>query len=236
MFSVFVKQSLENSNLDWARRYEHEAKIMLRLRNILGIPSLHSALSKYEGYLLIMDWVDAKPISELLTPNSFIPLKKIIKIGIKMCKILSIIHARGVIHRDLDDANVMIDNYGEIWITDFGISGIIGEDLPDDLLRSGTAGFVPLERSQQKQPTTLEDIYAIGAVLFTLATGDYADRDDVSTWFLETSWRLRKLKNHPEMIHGFESIIWQSVRNTASSRYQTAKEMQYALEQVLETL
>jgi serine/threonine-protein kinase len=93
-------------------------------------------------------------------------------------------HALGVIHRDLKPGNFLSDESGQIWLTDFGLAKLVGEDgegvMPQHtmLTRTGTAmgtpQFMPPEQFEDaKAVGEGADVYALGVMLFYVLTGSY---------------------------------------------------------------
>ncbi len=87
-------------------------------------------------------------------------------------------HARGVLHRDLKPGNILFDEKGRAYVTDFGLAKFLDEGASTlALTRStgmiGTPNYLPPEYAsgQSKQPTTAGDVYGLGAVLYQLLTG-----------------------------------------------------------------
>src|SRR5262249_47572226 len=96
--------------------------------------------------------------------------EKVADIGGQLCAGLAVAHAQGVLHRDLKPANVLIDNQGQVRITDFGIA--ITRTHADRHRLTGTPAYMAPE--QLESGTALSertDIYALGLVLYELLAG-----------------------------------------------------------------
>jgi serine/threonine protein kinase len=72
-----------------------------------------------------------------------------------------------VLHRDLKPANVMLDDSGQLRITDFGLAGLAGDAGP----RAGTPAYMAPEQLAGQPATVQSDIYAVGLVMYELFTG-----------------------------------------------------------------
>ena len=81
-------------------------------------------------------------------------------------------HARGVVHRDVKPANLLLDRQQNVHVADFGIASAAGMDsltMTGTVL--GTAGYLPPEQAQGERATPASDLYALGVVAFELLTG-----------------------------------------------------------------
>src|SRR6185503_4809070 len=81
------------------------------------------------------------------------------------------VHERGVLHRDLKPANIMLDEHGEVRITDFGIAALAIEDRRE---MSGTPAYMSPEQLEGSELTPGSDIYSLGLVLYEVFTGKKA--------------------------------------------------------------
>ncbi len=109
------------------------------------------------------------------------PLARLVSIFTQVCRAIAYAHSREVVHRDLKPENVLIGDYGEVYVTDWGLARVRPEavDAPGEqisLTRSGsflgTPGYMPPE--QVPDPSTVDaraDVFALGAVLYEILTG-----------------------------------------------------------------
>src|SRR6185503_14035570 len=78
-----------------------------------------------------------------------------------------------VLHRDLKPANVMIDENGNVRLTDFGIAGLV-EEIRSEAVRAGTPAYMSPEQLAGTELTVKSDIYSLGLVLYEIFTGKKA--------------------------------------------------------------
>ncbi|MFE2995748.1 protein kinase [Nocardia sp. NPDC059246] len=102
------------------------------------------------------------------------PWQEVLSVGVKMAGALAAAHANGVVHRDVNPANILLTDYGEPQLSDFGIARIGGAFRTDSGLVAGTPAFTAPEILRGEEPTTSADIYGLGATLFCLLTGHAA--------------------------------------------------------------
>jgi serine/threonine-protein kinase len=117
-----------------------------------------------------MEYVDGEDLASLLRRIGRLPTDKALEIGRRLCAGLAAAHEKGVLHRDLKPSNVMLDGRGHVLLTDFGLAGLVGEIVGDEI-RSGTPAYMPPEQLAGKEVTVRSDIYALGLVLYEVFTG-----------------------------------------------------------------
>jgi tetratricopeptide (TPR) repeat protein len=151
-----------------------------------------------------------------------LPSEKVIDIARQLCDGLAAAHARGVLHRDLKPANVLIDNEGQVRITDFGIA-VSRADATGQTM-AGTPGYMAPE--QLMRGTALSertDIYALGLVLYELLVGQRPRDGDKMRTPARPSTLVADV--HPQL----ERVVMQALAPDPSERPATALDMAAAL-------
>ncbi|GLX01695.1 protein kinase [Microtetraspora sp. NBRC 16547] len=95
-------------------------------------------------------------------------------IGIKIADALSAAHAAGVLHRDVKPANILINSYGLVALSDFGLATMPGDGAGEHASvtrESLTPAFAPPEAFELTEPTAAGDVYALSATLYALLNG-----------------------------------------------------------------
>ncbi len=117
-----------------------------------------------------MEYVDGEDLSTLLRRIGRLPRDKAVQIARQLCQGLAAAHRRGVLHRDVKPANVMIDGLGQVRITDFGVSAV-GDSVRGLAATAGTPAYMAPEQRSRGEATARSDIYSLGLVLYELFTG-----------------------------------------------------------------
>lgn len=121
-----------------------------------------------------MDYVDGTDLARMVQTTP-LTCKQAARYVRDVARAIQYAHDRGILHRDLKPANVLIDRDDQVHITDFGLAKTVGTDtgLTASGAALGTPSYMSPEQaagriSEQRQAT---DIYSLGAVLFTIVTG-----------------------------------------------------------------
>jgi N-acetylneuraminic acid mutarotase len=97
-----------------------------------------------------------------------------LRIGVKLSGALETAHRAGTLHRDIKPANVLVNNYGEPQLSDFGIARIAGGFETRTGYFTGTIAYTAAEVLAGNPPTTASDVYSLGATLYALIAGTAA--------------------------------------------------------------
>ncbi|HEX5873523.1 MAG TPA: protein kinase [Pyrinomonadaceae bacterium] len=130
-------------------------------------------VGEYQGeHFISMEFVRGEELSSLLKRIGRLPQDKAIEVARQLCAGLAAVHERGVLHRDLKPANIMLDEHGEVRITDFGIAALASE--LDRRETSGTPAYMSPEQLEGHELSAKSDIYSLGLVLYEIFTGKRA--------------------------------------------------------------
>ena len=121
-------------------------------------------------HFLSMEYIKGEELSSLLRRIGRLPSDKATEISRQLCAGLAAAHKTGVLHRDLKPANVMIDENGNVRLTDFGIAGLV-EESRDEEFRAGTPAYMSPEQLAGTELTIKSDIYSLGLVVYEIFTG-----------------------------------------------------------------
>jgi len=119
-----------------------------------------------------MEYVDGETLTQKLRREKRIPWREAIRLATQICVALKSAHDAGVIHRDLKPSNLLIDQAGNIKLTDFGVAQVFASSkltVTGGII--GTAEYMSPEQAQGKRVTKKSDIYSLGAVLYVMLTG-----------------------------------------------------------------
>lgn len=153
-------------------RFHREVRIARQIshRNVCRVYDI----GETEGqHFISMEYVKGEELASLLRRIGRLPADKGLEVARQLCAGLAAAHEGGVLHRDLKPANVMIDERGNVRVTDFGLAGL-AEELREANEIAGTPAYMAPEQLAGKEVTAKSDIYALGLVLYEIFTGKRA--------------------------------------------------------------
>lgn len=170
------------------------------------------------------DQVDSatEPKRKKLTPHSW---KSFTQLAIQATQALRYAHSHKILHNDIKPANLLLDNGGRVWITDFGLSGPMeAPEAPTPQRLMGTLRYMAPERLVGIHDAR-SDLYSLGITLYELVTltvaFDAANEDEMIAMILEQEPTApRKLV--PEIPKGLETIILNCIAKHPPDRYSSA--------------
>jgi serine/threonine-protein kinase len=173
-------------------RFHREVRVARQIshRNVCRVYDIGEA----EGQqFLSMEYVRGEELSSVLKRFGRLPADKATEIARQLCAGLAAAHEAGVLHRDLKPSNVMIDEKGDVRVTDFGLAGLL-EEFGEGAALEGTPEYMSPEQLAGRELTERSDLYSLGLVLYELYTG----RKAFTASTLGDLLRLRKSESMPE--------------------------------------
>ena len=120
---------------------------------------------------VVMELNDGESVSARISRQGPLPWREAVTIAVAVASALATAHARGLVHRDVTPANVMLTGAGAK-VVDFGISAIVGQrDAAPDGSLLGTPAYLAPERLGGAQVSAATDVYALGLLLYRALTG-----------------------------------------------------------------
>src|SRR4051812_4215102 len=120
---------------------------------------------------VVMELIDGESLAAVLARVRRLPWQAAVRITSEVAAALAAAHARGIVHRDVTPANVMLTQSGAK-VVDFGISALIGEnDIDPDGSLLGTPAYLAPERLEGGQVSPATDVYAVGLLIYRTLIG-----------------------------------------------------------------
>ena len=171
---VALKRLAENLSRDEEvrRRFLREGRLAARLSHP-NVVRVYDVGEEGGRPFIAMEYVDGETLAELIARRGPVPAAEAAELGVQACAGLAAAHAAGLVHRDVKPQNLLLGRNGALKLGDFGIAlGVEGTRLTVAGTVLGTAGYLAPEQARGEQVTAAADIYALGAVLCELLTGE----------------------------------------------------------------
>jgi hypothetical protein len=155
------------------RRFLREVTAAGRLSGHPHVIDVYDAGTLADGRpYMVMELCPAGSLSDALRRNGPMPAGQVRDIGIKLADALAAAHASGVLHRDIKPANILVNRFGIVGLSDFGLASIISARGDQTASREAlTPAYSSPETFRGEEPTVLADVYSLGATLYALLSG-----------------------------------------------------------------
>jgi serine/threonine-protein kinase len=155
-------------------RFRAEAVALARLAHP-RIAILHGLERDGDELYMVMEYLRGETLEEAVRRRGRLPWPEAAAACAAICDALVHAHGQGIVHRDIKPANVMRDADGGIKVMDFGIARVIGSARQTRVGHSvGTPNYMAPEQLRGEETDGRTDLYAVGAVLYELVTGQVA--------------------------------------------------------------
>ena len=225
---------------DRRARFEQEAQAIAALShpNVLAI---FDTGTHDNQIFLVTELLEGETLRDRLQAGA-IPVRKVIDIAIQIANGLAAAHDRQLIHRDLKPDNVFLLKDGRVKILDFGLARHVPAGggatetvaaLTDPGTVVGTVGYMAPEQVRHAPVDARTDLFAFGAVLYEMLTGHRAFQrgtaaETMTAILREEPEELAELR--PDVAPGLDRIIRHCLEKEPSQRFQSARDVAFALE------
>ncbi|MFE6926018.1 protein kinase [Nocardia sp. NPDC057663] len=172
---VAIKVLRPGPGRDDLDRFLREQRTLGRLSehpNIVTV--LHADITATGRPFLVMPYHARGSLADILTTCGRLPLADSLRLGVKLAGALETAHRNGILHRDVKPGNVLLTDYGEPQLCDFGIAHVVGGFETGTGEVTGSPAFTAPEVLSGRASTVQADIYSLGATLFTALSGHAA--------------------------------------------------------------
>jgi serine/threonine protein kinase/tetratricopeptide (TPR) repeat protein len=165
--------------------------------------------------------------------------RECVRLTVKVARAIDYAHARGILHRDLQPGNILLDARGEPLVSDFGLAKWLNQDtdLTQTLTTFGTPGYIAPEQAEGADFSPAADIYSLGAILFNLLVGrpPFVGATALSVIRQAAATPAPRLRSFaPSLSRDLEIIVARCLDREPKARYQTAGALAEDLERWLE--
>src|SRR5271155_5589353 len=247
--AVKVLPDVFGHDRDRLARFEQEARAVAALNhpNILAVFDIGESSGTH---YIVTELLEGDTLRGKMSGGA-LPVRRVQEYALQIAQGLAAAHDKGIIHRDLKPENIFLTKEGRVKILDFGLAklapnarGAKGESGQSDGLTMtsspteagmvmGTAGYMAPEQVRGSAIDSRTDIFAFGAVLYEMVSGQRAFKRDTAAETMtailkEDPPELSEL-NHP-VSPGLERIIRRCLEKNPEQRFQSAKDLAFALD------
>jgi Tol biopolymer transport system component len=227
---------------DRLHRFEQEARLAGSL-NHPGVLTVYDVGSHEGAPYLVTELLEGRSLREVLTPGP-LPPRKAVEHAQQIAQGLAAAHAREIVHRDLKPDNIFVTKDGRVKILDFGLAKLThpllqdaeGSEVSTKTAEGrivGTVGYMAPEQVRGKDVDARSDIFALGAVLYEMLTGERAFHGETTADTLTAI-----LTKDPEEMSrpgravpaSLDRLVRRCLEKDPEERFQSARDVAFALE------
>lgn len=210
-------------------RFHKEANSLTKLDNP-HIVQIYDFGNDHGVPYLIMEYVKGTDLKTYLKEHYPLSCEKVVNIMEQILSAVESAHRIGIIHRDLKPQNILIDNYGKVKVTDFGISIAAMESATITKTNTmiGSVHYISPEQARGSIITKQSDIYSLGIILFELLTGKvpFEGQTAVSIAVKHYQDNLPSAREiNPKVPQALENVILHATAKKLKDRYPDAETM-----------
>jgi serine/threonine protein kinase/WD40 repeat protein len=222
------------------KRFLREARTAAAVRHS-HVVAIH-AIDEVEGLpYLVMQFIQGRSLQERLDRDGPLLPREIARIGLQTALGLAAAHEKGLIHRDVKPANILIeDGTEQIKITDFGLARAVDDvSLTQSGVIAGTPAYMSPEQASGGTVDHRTDLFSLGSVLYALCTGKPPFRAPATMDLLirvceDTPPPVREI--NPDVPEWLAAIIERLHAKDPGQRFQSAREVADLLQHHLDRL
>jgi serine/threonine-protein kinase len=210
-------------------RFEREVAVITELEHPHILPIIDYGQAEGVPYIA-MRYLGGGSLEQVIR-RGLPPLDQLEKPLRQIAQALDFAHRQGVIHRDLKPGNIMLDEHGNAYLSDFGIARVLGSNLTGSMI-VGTPAYMSPEQANGMPIDGRSDIYALGVVLFEMLTGrePYQAETPMAILLKHINEPMPPVSDYRgDVPRPVEDVIAKATAKNPDDRYPSATEMVEAL-------
>jgi serine/threonine protein kinase/Tfp pilus assembly protein PilF len=219
-------------------RFQLEAKAASALDHP-NICTIHDIDSCDGRPFLVMEMLAGQTLKRRISGRAM-KVEELSHLGMQIADALDAAHSRGIIHRDIKPANIFVTEHDQVKVLDFGLAKLLrpldestlSESLTEARAVIGTVPYMAPEQLRGQNADARTDVYALGAVLYEMATGHRPFEAEFSTALAADI--IHQPPQPPSRVnshvpHGLDRIILRCLEKDPAHRYQSVRDLQVEL-------
>ncbi|SEM46701.1 serine/threonine protein kinase [Mesobacillus persicus] len=218
---------------EFIRRFHREAQSATSLAHP-NIVSIYDVGEEADLYYIVMEYVSGQTLKQYIQQNAPVQVDKALDIMKQLTSAIAHAHQNQIIHRDIKPHNILIDDNGNVKITDFGIAmALSATSITQTNSVLGSVHYLSPEQARGGMANNKSDIYSLGIVMFELLTGrlPFSGESAVSIALKHLQSETPSLKRwNPTIPQSVENIVLKATAKDPFHRYNDVYEMEQDLE------
>lgn len=222
---------------EFIRRFRREAQSATSLAHP-NIVNIYDVGEEKDLYYIVMEYVDGQTLKQYIQQNSPLRVEEALEIMGQLTSAISHAHQNHIIHRDIKPHNILIDRFGNVKITDFGIAmALSATSITQTNSVLGSVHYLSPEQARGGMANNKSDIYSLGIVMFELLTGrlPFSGESAVSIALKHLQSETPSVRRwNPNIPQSVENIVLKATAKDSFHRYNSVEEMEEDLRTALD--
>ncbi|WP_045515312.1 Stk1 family PASTA domain-containing Ser/Thr kinase [Neobacillus niacini] len=223
---------------EFIRRFRREAQSATSLAHP-SIVSIYDVGEENDLYFIVMEYVEGQTLKQYIQQNSPLQVQDTIEIMKQLTSAISHAHQNHIIHRDIKPQNILVDRFGNVKITDFGIAmALSATSITQTNSVLGSVHYLSPEQARGGMANRKSDIYSLGIVMFELLTGrlPFSGESAVSIALKHLQSETPSVRRwNPNIPQSVENIVLKATAKDSFHRYNSVDEMEEDLRTALDS-
>jgi eukaryotic-like serine/threonine-protein kinase len=221
---------------DFIRRFRREAQSATSLAHP-NIVNIYDVGEENDLYYIVMEYVEGQTLKQYIQLNSPLQVEETLEIMKQLTSAISHAHQNHIVHRDIKPQNILVDRFGNVKITDFGIAmALSATSITQTNSVLGSVHYLSPEQARGGMANKKSDIYSLGIVMFELLTGrlPFSGESAVSIALKHLQSETPSVRRwNPNIPQSVENIVLKSTAKDSFHRYNSVDEMEEELRTAL---
>lgn len=186
---------------------------------------------------MTMEYIEGESLSQFTARDRLLPPEKVLTIIIEAAEALDFAHRRGIVHRDVKPANIMLTPTGQVKVMDFGIAKLPTSTLTQTGSILGTPSYMSPEQINGLDLDGRSDLFSLGSVFYELLTGTKPFKGETLSALsnqITQGTPQPVSRTNPDIPPSCDEILLQALAKAPQNRFQSGKDMAEALKKILQ--
>ncbi|WP_068672440.1 Stk1 family PASTA domain-containing Ser/Thr kinase [Oceanobacillus sp. Castelsardo] len=221
---------------EFIARFDREAQSATSLSHE-NIVSIYDVGEEDHLLYMVMEYVDGMTLKEYIQRFGPVDVTETLDIMKQITSAIAHAHANDIVHRDIKPQNILVDNFGKVKVTDFGIAiALSATALTQTNSILGSVHYLSPEQARGGMATKKSDIYSLGIVMFEMLTGrlPFSGQSPVSIALKHLQSDTPSVRRfNPDIPQSVENIVLKATTKDPFHRYETIYDLEMAVETAL---